>query len=696
MNRTSVFRVLLLLLSLSVLSCPLRAQQSTAFERWHRDKFSLFIHYGLYSELGGVWQGNPVKSGYSEQIYSFGIRDMALYEEVTKRFDPKKWNPDAIVDLARKAGMRSIVFTSKHHDGFCMYHSAETDFNVVDATPRGRDVMKELSDACRRKGMKFGVYFSLIDWHFPEANPISDHNADLITPAHHEYNMRQVREILTGYGPISELWFDMGSLTPEQSEDLYRLVHELQPDCMVSGRLGNDCADFAVMGDNELPTEPIAIPWQTAASIFPETWGYRSWQERGSIREKANEKIMDLVRVVCRGGNYLLNIGPEGDGSVLPYEEEVLSKMGEWLDYYGEAIYGVERSPFSGLMPFGEVAVKDSALYLFIENDMAGKEIYLPVNGDYLEEVANLTNANPFNLITRKDGVRIQLPGELPPTYFVLALTFNHPNFVLPDKPLAYPLNVANSTRIYGHSSWDYYTGFKSITGLSWQAAAPPHEIIYTDMEAGKELSLTVGGDTHAITLTGGEAKEVRIDREGIRWGKPYVRRVGGVFGMIPDKILAGDPIDVSKSGGWEVMPVGTVERMPWGEISSCLLVQDIESVREQTVVCKLTFGNGAYVTLNGKQITAELTRYADVPNEMLVSLPLQKGGNRLAVRFMNRFGEKLVRGIEWPDAYTVYSLPLKHISAPKHGKSGVRIDIRPAKVLHKGTPAGLPNIVLH
>uniref|UniRef100_UPI0035A0EC85 alpha-L-fucosidase n=1 Tax=Porphyromonas loveana TaxID=1884669 RepID=UPI0035A0EC85 len=428
---------------------PAAAQQTEAFRSWHRDKFSLFIHYGLYSELGGVWQGKPVKDGYSEQIYSFGIRDMSQYEPLAQQFRPDRWNADAIVALAKKAGMRSIVFTSKHHDGFCMYHSAETPFNIVDATPTRRDVMKELSDACRRAGMKFGVYFSLIDWHFPEATPISDHNADLITPAHHQYNMRQVREILTSYGPVSELWFDMGSLSPEQSEELYRLVHELQPDCMVSGRLGNDCADFAVMGDNELPTEPIAFPWQTAASLFPETWGYRSWQERGTIADKANEKIEELIRVVCRGGNYLLNIGPEGDGSVLPYEAEVLTTIGEWLALHGEAIYDTERSPFGELMPFGEVSTKDSVLYLFIRPDMAGREVFVPVNGNYLEEVANLSTSGTLDMVIRKDGLRIKMPTVMPRRHLVLALTFSRRDFVLTDKPLACPLNVANSTRIY-------------------------------------------------------------------------------------------------------------------------------------------------------------------------------------------------------------------------------------------------------
>lgn len=291
-------------------------------------KFSMFIHWGLYSELGGVWDGQPVTRGYSEQIQAHAGIFGDWYAAVANRFIPLHWNADSVVALARKAGMKSIVFTSKHHDGFCMYHSRYTDYNIVDATPFARDVMKELAEACCRQGMRFGVYFSLIDWHFPQAYPISSHNADPLTPEHYAFNRKQVTEIMTEYGKISEIWFDMGSLTPEQSRGLYDLVDSLQPDCMISGRLGNDCSDFSVMADNEYPDYKIGVPWQTAASFFEETWGYRSWQERGDPGKKADEKIRSLVKVVSRGGNYLLNIGPEGDGSVVPLKRMYWRRWG--------------------------------------------------------------------------------------------------------------------------------------------------------------------------------------------------------------------------------------------------------------------------------------------------------------------------------------------------------------------------------
>ena len=265
-------KVLYLLASIIALFTvhPAYASDNQSFARWYNDKFSMFIHFGLYSHLGGVWDGEPVRQGYSEQIQSFAGIFGDWYASVAQEFDPVNFDADAIVALAKQAGMRSIVFTSKHHDGFCMFDSETTDYDSVEATPSGRDYVRELSEACAKAGVNFGLYFSLIDWHYPHAYPISSHNADFITPQHHELNKQQVRELLTSYGQISELWFDMGSLTPQQSRELYDLVKQLQPDCLVSGRLGNDMYDFAVMADNKLPDSQLHAPWQSAASMFSE------------------------------------------------------------------------------------------------------------------------------------------------------------------------------------------------------------------------------------------------------------------------------------------------------------------------------------------------------------------------------------------------------------------------------------------
>ncbi|MEG2849534.1 MAG: alpha-L-fucosidase, partial [Bacteroidales bacterium] len=315
----------------------------------------MFIHWGLYSQLGGVWDGKPVEWGYSEQIQSFAGIFSDYYAATAEKFTAEKWNADSIVALAKAAQMKSIVITAKHHDGFSMYATKCSDYNVVEATPFGRDPLMELSKACAKAGLRFGVYFSLIDWHFPQAYPISSSNADPITLEHHKHNINQVRELLTNYGPISEIWFDMGSLTREQSRELYTLVTTLQPQCMVSGRLGNDFGDFAVMADNACPNYPIEIPWQTAGSVFKETWSYRSWQKRDNLQDKIAEKIATLKNVIGHGGNYLLNIGPRGDGSVVEFERDLLLAMGKWLTDSSNVIYRVPKVNSNILPTIGEL-----------------------------------------------------------------------------------------------------------------------------------------------------------------------------------------------------------------------------------------------------------------------------------------------------------------------------------------------------
>ena len=358
----------LLMVALICISASAQIAQN-AYNQWHQNKFSMFIHFGLYSVYGGVYNGKPVTFGYSEQIQSFAGIFSDWYGDTALEFDPVKFNADEIVALAKEAGMRSIVITTKHHDGFCMFKTATTDYNSVDATPSKRDYVKELSDACRRGGINFAIYFSLIDWHFPHAYPISSHNCDFITPQHHEFTKAQVTELLTNYGPVSELWFDLGSNRPEQSKELSELVHKLQPNCRVSGRLGNGWYDFAVMADNKYPEGALQAPWQSAASMFDETWSYRSWQKRGDKHEKAMEKLRSLINVVSHGGNFLLNIGPRGDGSVVEFESDVLKEIGVWLKQNGEAIYGTEASPFRENFAWGTSTRKGNKLYLILSGE---------------------------------------------------------------------------------------------------------------------------------------------------------------------------------------------------------------------------------------------------------------------------------------------------------------------------------------
>jgi alpha-L-fucosidase len=375
----------------------------------------MFIHFGLYSQLGGMWQGKPIDNGYSEQIMANAPIPLDQYAATAKSFNPTAFDPDAIVALAKAAGMKFIVITAKHHDGFNMFHTAQTRYNIVDATPYKKDLVKELEEACARGGIRFGVYYSTIDWHQPGASTYIEGNSNPITPGHEAFNVAQLKELLSNYGPISEIWFDMGKPTPAQSKRFEETVHRLQPETMVSGRVFNYEGDFTVMGDNEVPAFQIDEPWQTPASIFPQTWGYRSWQQREDLQGKIQENILRLVQVVSRGGNYILNIGPMGDGSVVPYEADVLRGIGQWLKSNGEAIYGTTAQPFCQL-DFGYATVSANKLYLFVKDVPINGTLQLPgvtqarLQGAYL---LNDPEKKPIAVRQDNQGASILLPKDV-------------------------------------------------------------------------------------------------------------------------------------------------------------------------------------------------------------------------------------------------------------------------------------------
>lgn len=342
---------------------------------WQRLQFGMFIHWGIYSELGGVWQDKPVTSGYSEQIQMWANIDEADYREVASRFQPDRFDPAAICGLAKRAGMRYVVITSKHHDGFSMFDTATTDYDVVDATAYGRDPLKRLADECRRQGLGFGFYFSLVDWH--QGHEFDGGNNNPIPPSMEPVIEGQLRELMTNYGPISEVWFDMSSPTVAQSEKFVDIVRELQPRAAVNSRVWNNAGDFRTLGDNEIPSVPLEGTWQTPASVYHETWGYRSWQVRDDLPGKIRDLVVGLTSVRARGGNYLLNIGPRGDGSVVEFEADVLRGIGDWLGRHPGAVLGASATRFGG-QPWGEVTVNGTDLFLHVTEWPESGELVLP------------------------------------------------------------------------------------------------------------------------------------------------------------------------------------------------------------------------------------------------------------------------------------------------------------------------------
>lgn len=356
----------LFILSEPEISCQ-STHKSSGADEWQSLRFGLMMHWGLYSVAGGVWNGKNIE-GYNEQIkHRAKISHEDYYAPLCKQFKAEKFDPDYIARLAKEAGMKYVVITSKHHDGFNLYHTKLSELNSVDATPFAKDAVKLLSDACARQKMNFGIYYSLIDWHYPGSTLMSDSNSDPITPALLEYEVGQLRELLTGYGPLSEIWFDMSYPTLQQSRTLSDLVHLIQPKCMISGRIFNGQEDFLLCGDNEVPDHWYEGPWESAVSMFHDTWGYRSWQVREDLPGKIREKIREIAYVTAHGGNYLLNLGPKPDGTIEEYEVNVLKGIGEWMKANGEAVYNSKPEPFLNL-DFGYASSSPGRIYLYIKD----------------------------------------------------------------------------------------------------------------------------------------------------------------------------------------------------------------------------------------------------------------------------------------------------------------------------------------
>ena len=641
----------------------------------------MFIHFGLYSHLGGVWDGQPVKIGYSEQIQSFAGIFGDWYASVAQEFNPEKFDAREIAALAKQAGMRSIVFTSKHHDGFCMFDTATTDYDSVEATPAGRDYVKEISDACAEAGIRFGLYFSLIDWHYPHAYPISSHNADFITPQHHELNKAQVRELLTSYGPVSELWFDMGSLTPDQSAELYALVKELQPDCLVSGRLGNDSYDFAVMADNKLPQSQLHAPWQSAASMFSETWSWRSWQERGEVKDKVAQKIGSLVDVVSRGGNYLLNIGPQADGSVVPFEAEVLEKMGEWLKVNGDAVYATSPSPFREIYDWGCVTVKGRDMNLILSGKCPeDHKIILPMPG------YSLKSCTTPGVACRKKGsaIELSLSEDLysdPADPMVVRLTFDKdikPFNALNPVDAAQTLSWDNAAADYSYSCFDYYSNYRSTVGYNWVLSGRKKlsevEVYYTAQELGRKVSLQVGDQSFELVLDADQKAVSALSPEVDQQKMARIR--GGIF----DGPASWESFDWQGFKGDEPQ----AETFPSKSFANYLLVSEVTMPQAGYAMFEVTSGNGVELIVNGEPMMKHLNPYRSASHKEKVLLSLPEGRSTVAVRSYNRFEKVASVGFAVDAEADVYRKVIALPSGMSASGLSVRLSASDCESAHK------------
>jgi alpha-L-fucosidase len=336
--------------------------------KWFREaRFGLFIHWGVYAVPAGEWKGKLIP-GIGEWIMNRAKIPVKEYEQLTSQFNPVKFNAEEWVKMAKDAGMKYIVITSKHHDGFAMYHSKASKYNIVDATPFKRDPLKELAAATQKAGLKLGFYYSQTqDWHEPDAVgndwDFPDESRKNFQKYLDEKVKPQVREILTGYGPIGLIWFDTPrNITREQSQQLVDLVHQIQPDCLVSGRVGHGLGDYDSAGDNQISVGQVKRDWETPVTLN-NTWGFKKDDENW---KPTSVLIQQLVQVVSRGGNYLLNVGPTAEGVIPQPSVDKLREVGQWLKTNSDAVYGNGPSPYPYELPWGIITTKPGKLYLHV------------------------------------------------------------------------------------------------------------------------------------------------------------------------------------------------------------------------------------------------------------------------------------------------------------------------------------------
>lgn len=358
-----------------------RPENAARGQLFDEGNYAMFIHWGLYAQLANKVDGKTYY-GIGEWIMSPRMAGIPVeeYKRLAATFNPVNFDARAIAQLAKDAGMKYIIITSKHHEGFAMYHSKADAFNIVDATPFGRDPMKELSAACREVGVGFGFYYShWQDWTAPGGGRGPEVDDDGV-PRDFDHYFRtkclpQIEEITSEYGPIELVWFDTpGGIEKEYVEQLVDVVRKNQPNALVSGRAGHGLGDYQTLGDMEVPRRNVDGMWESVDTTN-DSWAYAWYDE---FWKTPREILHRLIACVGRGGTYMLNVGPRGDGAISGRAVRSLRQAGEWIHCHPQVVYAADASPWLHALPWGDVTRKGETLYLSVFDWPASGKLYLP------------------------------------------------------------------------------------------------------------------------------------------------------------------------------------------------------------------------------------------------------------------------------------------------------------------------------
>ncbi|MDQ8183559.1 alpha-L-fucosidase [Pelagicoccus sp. SDUM812005] len=509
----------------------------------YKHKFGLFVHWGPYAQLEGIWNGKEVSA---EWIMRRGEIPVADYErEAAAKFMPHQFDASEWVDIAEQAGMGFIVLTAKHHDGFAMYDSAHP-YDIVDFAGFGRDVFKELSEECAQRGMDLGFYYSQSqDWHEEGGAGNSWDFGSVLKPQDkfdayfEEKAILQVDELTRNYGDIFMVWFDTPlQMDDEKCQEMMDLVRKNQPGALVNSRLGKGYGHFDVSIDNgKTPSvskatwlPDLKVPWQTHESVTQRGWGYTSYGGENDRSDEYTEFIYSLCRIVAYGGVYLLNVAPRPDGTIPESQVNSITAIGDWLKVNGEAIYDADPSPLK--FPPYAITSKPGKVYLHLEELEKGK---VELEG-LLSKVKNAycladTSKTPLKFKQKKSRLSVRVPESLQqPRVTVVVLEIADQVARVVDETIqqakdgSIDLPVAKCEYAVRRISYDYEEqatanwGGKTNQGLVWtvNVKEPGTFRIFTEDNGDEDLSFELSSPTETVVVRpGGPEGEMSKKRQG-------------------------------------------------------------------------------------------------------------------------------------------------------------------------------------
>jgi len=401
--------------------------ENMAARQWFQDaKFGIFLHWGLYSELGGAG-----KMGIAEWIMNDEQIPARHYERLAKFFNPTAFNADAWVSTFKSAGAKYVVITSKHHEGFAMFASKVSPYNIVDATPFKRDPLAELAAACRKQGIKLFFYYSQLDWHHPDYFPRGTTGHGSERPAagdwdrYIDYQNGQLRELLTQYGPIGGIWFDgwwdqkdTAMRNRWRLGETYRLIHSLQPAALIGNNHhqtpfpGEDFQMFErdLPGENNMGFNSATVsslPLEMAETMNG-SWGFNLIDDQ---YKSTRTLVRSLVAAAGRNANFLLNTGPLPNGELQPENAQTLAEMGQWLRQYGESVYGTRGGPVAP-RPWGVTTRSGNRIYVHVL-DWSDPQLFVPL-AETIRSARLLRDGRPVEFRKRPGGIELTLPAAVP------------------------------------------------------------------------------------------------------------------------------------------------------------------------------------------------------------------------------------------------------------------------------------------